>query len=536
MDGMTKRTKLITPEEEAAYLRMFAESYARNRRLMNAQRFNAGQLTINLVKAPDDPGEGEPAFQDDLARFGGGLRAAEIPYHQTAIAMDSVAAHGFTLPEFVVAMQALGPPAITAIAGYAVAWMRSRKGRSIRIAVGDVEVEASTLDQVEHALQKALMLRDRQTVGAAAPSTSSHTHYDEGELTMPIEDDEIRGVLLKHFHNLRHNNGGWVPISETVLAPHPVELRVIGSVCQQLADIGLIDWKALAGDGGIAAGMAKITGKGVAAVERRGSSEISIRFPSNDGSARDSRASEPQYTPEAASAVYAAIEGLIAAGKRAYAHNVPLEAQNILLKHFGGRLRPAEASDQIQAAIVGLAESDKIEIHPEPRKDWLILEREILEEIVVPEVSRKIFVVHGRDDATKNEVSLFLGAIGLEPIILHMRPNGGRHLLTKFREEADGADFAVVLMTPDDEGGLAGVADRKPRARQNVVLELGFFLGKLGPANVAALVKDDVEKPSDFDGIAYIPFDAGGTTWKTLLARELQHAKVPFDPAKVLTA
>jgi predicted nucleotide-binding protein len=147
----------------------------------------------------------------------------------------------------------------------------------------------------------------------------------------------------------------------------------------------------------------------------------------------------------------------------------------------------------------------------------------------------KIFLVHGRDDSAKNAVALFLRAIGLEPIILHQRPNGGRHLLTKFREEADGASFAVILMTPDDEGGLAGAPDRRPRARQNVVFELGFFIGKLGPANVAALVTGDVEKPSDFDGIAYISFDLNGH-WKTDLARELHHAKVPFDPAKAFTA
>lgn len=149
--------------------------------------------------------------------------------------------------------------------------------------------------------------------------------------------------------------------------------------------------------------------------------------------------------------------------------------------------------------------------------------------------NNKIFLVHGRNDEAKNAVALFLRAIGLEPIILHERPNGGRHLLTKFREEAEGASFAVVLMLPEDEGGLAGAANQRARARQNVVFELGFFVGKLGPANVAALLQGDVEKPSDFDGIAYIPFASGGH-WKTDLARELHHAKVPFDAAKAFTA
>ena len=154
---------------------------------------------------------------------------------------------------------------------------------------------------------------------------------------------------------------------------------------------------------------------------------------------------------------------------------------------------------------------------------------------VTPGVSNKVFVVHGHDDAAKNEVALFLRGIGLEPIILHLRPNGGRGLLTKFREESEGASFAVVLMTPDDEGGPVGVIERKARARQNVVFELGFFIGQLGPAKVAALIKDDVESPSDFHGIAYTKFDSGGR-WTTELARELLHAKLPFDAAKALTA
>jgi len=147
---------------------------------------------------------------------------------------------------------------------------------------------------------------------------------------------------------------------------------------------------------------------------------------------------------------------------------------------------------------------------------------------------RKVFLVHGRDDATKNEVDLFLNRIGLEPIILHTRPHGGRNILMKFQEESQGAGFAVILMTPDDEGALIGEAAQK-RARQNVVFEFGFFIGKLGTPSVAALVKGRIEKPSDFDGIGYIDFDAKGE-WKRLLAREMHHAQIPFDASKVLTA
>lgn len=146
----------------------------------------------------------------------------------------------------------------------------------------------------------------------------------------------------------------------------------------------------------------------------------------------------------------------------------------------------------------------------------------------------KVFLVHGRDDAAKNEVALFLQRIGLDAVVLHLKPNRGRHLLTKFRETSEGASFAVVLMNADDEGGLAGQPSQK-RARQNVVFELGYFIGKLGPENVTALVVEGVEKPSDFDGIAYIGFDFRGG-WKSELARELHAAKIPFEHSKVFKA
>src|SRR5205823_10915237 len=101
----------------------------------------------------------------------------------------------------------------------------------------------------------------------------------------------------------------------------------------------------------------------------------------------------------------------------------------------------------------------------------------------------KVFIVHGHDRASKAEVDGFIRKLGFEPIILHERPNKGRALITKFREEAAGAGFAVVLMTPDDLGRAEKAVDLNRRARQNVVFELGFFIGKLGPENVAALVE-----------------------------------------------
>jgi predicted nucleotide-binding protein len=142
-----------------------------------------------------------------------------------------------------------------------------------------------------------------------------------------------------------------------------------------------------------------------------------------------------------------------------------------------------------------------------------------------------VFVVHGHD-AARGEVARFIEKLGFEAIILHERPNKGRTLITKFREEADGVGFAVVLMTPDDLGKSASAADLNPRARQNVVFELGFFIGKLGPERVAALVKGNVEKPSDFEGVVYISLDSA--VWQSQLGQELQVAGYDIDWNKVM--
>lgn len=121
----------------------------------------------------------------------------------------------------------------------------------------------------------------------------------------------------------------------------------------------------------------------------------------------------------------------------------------------------------------------------------------------------------------------FIEKLGFEAIILHERPNKGRTLITKFQEEAAGVGFAVVLLTPDDLGKAVSAADLNPRARQNVVLELGIFLGKVGPERVAALVKGDIELPSDLDGVVYISLDKDD--WQTKLGRELQEAGYTID-------
>ncbi|MCC9656418.1 TIR domain-containing protein [Rhodopirellula halodulae] len=142
--------------------------------------------------------------------------------------------------------------------------------------------------------------------------------------------------------------------------------------------------------------------------------------------------------------------------------------------------------------------------------------------------SRKVFVVHGHDNETKQTVARFLEKLGLEAVILHERSNKGLTLIEKFEQNSDVA-YAVVLMTPDDVG--AAKADAKTlnaRARQNVVLELGYFMGKLGRKNVAAILRGDIERPSDYDGVVYIGYDLNDG-WKLLLAKELKEAGLDVD-------
>jgi predicted nucleotide-binding protein len=148
-------------------------------------------------------------------------------------------------------------------------------------------------------------------------------------------------------------------------------------------------------------------------------------------------------------------------------------------------------------------------------------------------VSNKVFIVHGKDNELKEATARFLTKLNLEPVILHEQTNKGRTIIEKFEDYSD-VTFAVILMTPDDE--VVKEVERHKllkRARQNVVLELGYFIGKLGRKNVVALVKGDLEIPSDLHGILYIGIDSN-ENWKLQLAREIKSAGLHIDLNKIL--
>lgn len=148
-----------------------------------------------------------------------------------------------------------------------------------------------------------------------------------------------------------------------------------------------------------------------------------------------------------------------------------------------------------------------------------------------PPNSKAVFIVHGHDEALLQAVARFITQLDLEPIILHEQPSRGRTIVEKLETHSN-VTFAVVLLTPDDFGGT----DEKHllrRARQNVVLELGFFLARLGRENVAALHKGELELPSDYMGVIYLPVDTAGA-WKFSLAKELKAAGLTIDMNKIL--
>ncbi len=147
--------------------------------------------------------------------------------------------------------------------------------------------------------------------------------------------------------------------------------------------------------------------------------------------------------------------------------------------------------------------------------------------------SKKVFIVHGRDEAVRETVARYIDKFDLEPIILHEQANDGRTIVEKFEANSD-VGFAIVLLTPDDEGKLKhGDEILKDRARQNVILELGYFLGKLGRSRVCALHKGSIDLPSDFLGVIYVPFD-DASGWKLKLAKELKSAGYDVDMNKAI--
>ena len=134
----------------------------------------------------------------------------------------------------------------------------------------------------------------------------------------------------------------------------------------------------------------------------------------------------------------------------------------------------------------------------------------------------QVFIVHGHDEIAKLDVVNFVTSLGLEPIILHMQASSGMTIIEKI-EHYSNVGFGIVLYTPCDVGQKVGDLTGQHRARQNVVFEHGYLIGKLGRPRVSAVVKGAVETPNDISGVVYVGMDSEGS-WQEQLKIEMRGA------------
>lgn len=147
--------------------------------------------------------------------------------------------------------------------------------------------------------------------------------------------------------------------------------------------------------------------------------------------------------------------------------------------------------------------------------------------------SRKVFIIHGRDEEKKTAVATFLKNLDLEPVIPNGQPGQGINLIEEF-EEDPGVVFAITLLTADDCGYPKGKPEEaKLRSKQNVIFEMGFLIGRLKQNLVCALYEDGLDLPSEYQGGVFIPFDPNGL-WKLLVARTMKMANVDVDLNKAI--
>lgn len=155
--------------------------------------------------------------------------------------------------------------------------------------------------------------------------------------------------------------------------------------------------------------------------------------------------------------------------------------------------------------------------------DVLEVKRSTTQGTMMNKGKNKVFIVHGHDNETKQEVARFIESLDLEAIILHEQASRSMTIIEKIEHYSNEASFAVVLYTPCDKGRSVTETNipAKNRARQNVVFEHGYLMARIGRNNVCALVKGEIETPSDISGIVYTPLDLQGG-WKIELIKKLK--------------
>ena len=156
--------------------------------------------------------------------------------------------------------------------------------------------------------------------------------------------------------------------------------------------------------------------------------------------------------------------------------------------------------------------------------------------------TKEVFVVHGHDETSREQLELVLHKLGIDHFVLQNSGGGGLTIIealeAKIGQNSKATAFGIVLMTPDDMGYAQnqGADSMQPRARQNAVLEMGMLISSIGRRNMAILVKGHLEKPSDADGILYIAFNNHVKETVPRLANRLKESGFVLNPDKVAHA
>lgn len=145
----------------------------------------------------------------------------------------------------------------------------------------------------------------------------------------------------------------------------------------------------------------------------------------------------------------------------------------------------------------------------------------------------KVFIVHGHDGEAKERTARFIEKLGFEAIILHEQASRSMTIIEKIESYSNDVGFGIVLYTPDDMGNVkveAECGELKYRARQNVVFEHGFLIGKIGREKVTPLVVGAIELPNDISGVVYI----NDEDWQLDIAKEMKAAGYNIDFNKLI--
>ncbi len=207
-------------------------------------------------------------------------------------------------------------------------------------------------------------------------------------------------------------------------------------------------------------------------------------------------------------------------------NNIQIKEEKRMTNNLGTVIRTVEG------CIVNVYDSGKVNCQGKNKE---VVEGLFKSTTVITD-TRKVFVVYGHDMNARTQLEAMLRRWDIEPLIIDQLVSSGNTIIEKLEENTGKVNFGIVLATPDDIGYAKDSEDKKKyRVRQNVVLELGMLLAKVGRAKVAILLSqaEEMEKPSDIDGLIYIPFKDNVEETKVSLAKEMLRNGYPLDIEKL---